>query len=126
MKRGDDMKIAFPAIEYNLNSIVDIRFGRANQFILYDTESEKFIIIPNIQNIQAAQGAGIQAAQIILNRGAQVLIAKNIGPKAFKVLEAVQIAIYLAQEGTIQENIEYYKQGKLKKTENSNVDGHWV
>jgi len=57
------MKVCITSQGPELTSQVDSRFGRAAMFVIYDTDSEQVLVVDNNQNLQAAQGAGIQAAQ---------------------------------------------------------------
>lgn len=109
------MKIAVTAHGQTLWSPVDSRFGRADNFILYDLETDAWDYLPNNQNLKAAHGAGIQAGQILTNSGAGALISGHVGPKAFKVLAAAQIAMYSLGEmnGTVEEVVAAYRAGKL-------------
>ncbi len=109
-----------------LDSAVDQRFGRATSFIIYDAEKATFVSIDNTQNLEAAQGAGIQSAQNVVNAGAEVLITGHTGPKAFKVLEGAKVDIYLSKPATVAEAIAEWKNGTLKKITEADVEGHWV
>jgi predicted Fe-Mo cluster-binding NifX family protein len=120
------MKIAITSSGENLNSAVDPRFGRAEFFILYDTADDSFSVINNEQNLNARQGAGIQAGQIIVNSGAKALVTGNCGPKAFNVLSAAGIKIYLGAKGTIQDTIAAYKEDELTPASAPNKEGHWM
>ena len=119
------MKIAISATGKDLESSVDLRFGRASGFIIYDLETENFEFVDNIQNLEASQGAGIQAAQTVVNQDVQALITGHCGPKAFKVLSAAEIKIYTGASGTIKEAIEKYKKNELQEADNADVEGHW-
>ncbi|OQY00477.1 MAG: dinitrogenase iron-molybdenum cofactor biosynthesis protein [Desulfobacteraceae bacterium 4572_130] len=120
------MKISLSSKGDNLDSELDPRFGRAQYFIVVDSETKDFKIIRNEQNINARQGAGIQAAKTIIESGAKVLITKNCGPKAFDVLNAqgIKVAI-ISKETTIKNAMEKFLAGELKIADNANVDGHW-
>jgi predicted Fe-Mo cluster-binding NifX family protein len=120
------MKIAITALEANLSSPVEPRFGRAKQFVLFDTETKEFEIIDNLQNLNAAQGAGIQSAQNIINSGAEALISGHCGPKAFRVLTAGKVKVYVNASGTIQENLDKLQAGELEQANDADVEGHWV
>ncbi|TAH54724.1 MAG: dinitrogenase iron-molybdenum cofactor biosynthesis protein [Treponema sp.] len=120
------MKIALTSSGKTLDSILDLRFGRAAGFILLDTDSGNFSFIDNTQNLEAAQGAGIQAAQHVVNAGAQAIITGHTGPKAFKVLQAAKIPVFLAKGGTVAEAAEAWKQGALAEITEADVEGHWV
>ncbi|EKE03631.1 MAG: dinitrogenase iron-molybdenum cofactor biosynthesis [uncultured bacterium] len=120
------MKIAISANGKDLDSKVDLRFGRASGFIIYSLEDESFEFVNNVQNLEAAQGAGIQAAQTVANQDVDALITGHCGPKAFKVLSAANIKIYTGAEGTIKEAIEKLKNNELTEALSSDVEGHWV
>ncbi|NVM03284.1 MAG: NifB/NifX family molybdenum-iron cluster-binding protein, partial [Candidatus Helarchaeota archaeon] len=69
--------------------------------------------------------AGIQAAQNIINSGAQTVITPNCGPNAFRVLSTAGVKVFSCKEGKISDVINDYKNGKLKEIEEANVEGHW-
>ena len=87
------MKIAITSKEQTLEGYMDERFGRAPYFIIYNLENDTYQCIDNKQNLNSAQGAGIQAAQNITNTEAKALITGNVGPKAFQVLKGKLIFI---------------------------------
>lgn len=108
-----------------MDSAVDPRFGRAKNLILYDMDTAAFEVVGNEQNLQAAQGAGIQAAQSVANTGAEAVITGHCGPKAFRTLTAADIAVYCDAQGTVAEAVEAYKNGKLVRADQADVEGHW-
>ena len=59
------MKVAITAGGENLNSPVDRAFGRTKWFVITDPDGGNVEVLENSQNVNAAQGAGIQAAQHI-------------------------------------------------------------
>lgn len=120
------MKIALTAREKNIDTAMDPRFGRAPFFVVYDTEWGSYSFIDNEQNLNAAQGAGVQAAQNVVKTGADVLITGSCGPKAFRVLQTSGIDIVVGVSGSIKEVIERYNKGELKAAQGPDVEGHWV
>lgn len=118
------MKIAVPAQAGCLEARIDMRFGRAKCFVVVDPNTWEFEMVDNKQNVQARAGAGIQAAQIIADHSADVLIAGNCGPKAFMTLKAADINVFMGLDGTVREAIESYKDGELKLAEGANVEAH--
>jgi predicted Fe-Mo cluster-binding NifX family protein len=120
------MQVAVSCSGEKLDSLVDQRFGRTAQFIVYDLDADTFKVIDNAQNLQAAQGAGIQSARTVADSGAKAVITGNVGPKAYRTLNAAGIDIYLIKSGTVKEAIEELKKGNLVKSTGANVDGHWV
>jgi len=121
-----EMKIAVTAQDKELSSEIDLRFGRAKWLILIDTETGDFQAHDNMVNLNAVQGAGIQTGQNIANLGADAVITGNVGPNAFKTLNAAGVKIFLAEKQTVQEAVDSFKAGNLKGVEQANVEGHWI
>lgn len=120
------MKVAFTTSGSDLNGPLDSRFGRAPKFLIYDLDAKTFEVIDNAQNLNAAQGAGIQSAENIARQGAKALVTGHCGPKAFRVLKSAGIKIYNTSVATVQEALELYLAGKLDESESADVEGHWV
>jgi len=117
------MKICVTAIANNLDAQVDPRFGRCPYFVIVESETMKFEVIPNLSR-NAPSGAGIQAAQTVTSKDAKVLITGNVGPNAFQALSSAGIKIVTGASGTVREVIERYKRGELKETSTPTVRGH--
>jgi len=120
------MKIAITSQGNELSSEIDLRFGRAKWLIVVDTETGNFQAHDNAVNLNAAQGAGIQTGQNIANLGVEAVITGNVGPNAFKTLNAANIKIFLAEKQTAQEAIDSFRAGELKELDQANVEGHWI
>jgi predicted Fe-Mo cluster-binding NifX family protein len=119
------MQIAVTAKGKGLSAEVDERFGRATCFVVYDTETKKARTVDNAQSVNAAQGAGIQAAETVARQGAQCLLTGHCGPKAFRTLSAAGIRVYNGAAGTVAEAIAAFQQGRLAPASVADVDGHW-
>ncbi len=119
------MKIAITAKGAQLSSEVDPRFGRAACILIVDSESMAFEAIDNRENVNAFKGAGIQAATMIADRGAEVLLTGYCGPNAFRTLEAAGIKVGGDTRGTVAEAIAAFQKGEIKYTEAANAEGHW-
>ncbi len=120
------MKIAVSSQGRELSSKVDPRFGRASCFIVFDTNDNSHEIVENDQNLNATQGAGIQAAEIISRKNVDIVVSGNFGPKAFRALEAAGIKAALCSSGTVSEAIELARNDKLEICNKANVEGHWM
>ena len=120
------MKIAFSTAGETLESPLDTRFGRAPKFLVYDLDSETFEVVDNQQNVNAAQGAGIQSAETVARLGIKSLVTGHCGPKAFRVLLAAGIKVYTTDAPTVAAALERYRSGKLKEAKAADVDGHWA
>ncbi len=119
------MKIAITAQDNKPGAAVNPRFGRASWFAVYDTNDKSFNFLENKTALNAASGAGVQAAQNVVNAGVKVLLTGHCGPKAFRALDAAGIEIYTGAGGTLQQAIDNYDAQKLHKAEEADVDGHW-
>ena len=108
-----------------LESMVDPRFGRAQYFIIYNTETEEFETINNSENVNAMGGAGVQASQSVVSHKPDVVISGNFGPKAFQVLNGSGAKTALWANGKVSEVIELVKTNQLEYTQSANVKGHW-
>jgi predicted Fe-Mo cluster-binding NifX family protein len=120
------MKLAISSSGTTLDDAVDPRFGRAANFLVYDTESEELQVVENRQNLNAPQGAGIQAGQLVAGTGAGAVLTGNCGPKAFQVLGQAGITVFVKVQGTVRQAIEDWKAGTLTAADGANVEGHWM
>lgn len=120
------MEIAITTAGHDLDAKVDTRFGRAPQFLIYYSKTGAFTVKENTQNLNAAQGAGIQSAMHLANERVDAVITGNCGPKAFAVLDAAQIKVYICSDCTIAHALDLLKRNKLTAVEKANVEGHWV
>lgn len=119
------MKIVITAKGPELDSAVDPRFGRAAYFLVYDLESDTCETVSNESGRSAGQGAGVQAAQLIADRGVGAVLTGNCGPKAHQLLDSAKVAIYTGVEGTAAEAVERFRGGTMSPTDGPNVEGHW-
>lgn len=120
------MKIAITTTGGDLDAPIDTRFGRAPKFLIYNTDDGTHHVINNTQNLNAAQGAGIQSALTLTCESVDCVITGNCGPKAYATLDAANVAVYICKDGTIREAIERFKSGQLEKAQEANVEGHWI
>lgn len=123
---GVPVKIAFTTSGRELNAPLESRFGRAPAFLVYDLDAGSFAVADNAQSVNAAQGAGIQAAENVVRSGARVLVTGHCGPKAFRALQAAGVKVYTADTATVAEALERYRAGQLSEASNADVAGHWA
>ena len=120
------MKVVVTAQENAMTSQVDPRFGRARCFLVVDTETGEWIAADNEQNLNAAQGAGVQAASSVAQLGAEAVLTGHCGPKAFAALQAAGIKVYTGVDGDVAGAVERFKQGEFVLGEGPDVGGHWI
>ena len=119
------MKVVVTSTGDALEAQVDPRLGRAAKFILYDTETKEFSVIDNSAGVTASHGAGVTAGQAIADVGAEAVITGNCGPRAFQVLSAAGIKVYVGASGTVADAITQFEDGKLRVAGEANVGGHF-
>jgi predicted Fe-Mo cluster-binding NifX family protein len=120
------MKIAFTTSGDNLDAPLDSRFGRSPKFIIYEMESGAFEVIDNKKSLNAAQGAGIQAAETIVRLGVSCVMTGHCGPKAFKVLSAAGVKVYSIDASTVSEALDRFLGERIAPLDSADVEGHHV
>lgn len=111
---GFQVKIALSSKGKNLGSQMDLRFGRAEYFMIYDLNSDEFKVIEN-KGYVSSGGAGIASAQQLIDQGADIIVSGNFGPNAYELLEDSGIKMYRGSEISLKELIEKYKLEQLEK-----------
>ena len=119
------MKIAITAKGVRLDSEVDPRFGRAPYILIVDTETLVYEAVDNSDNVNSIKGAGIQAASMVSERGAQVLMTGYCGPKAFTTLQAAGVKVVDDVSGTVRDAVEAFKAGRVTYATAANKEAHW-
>ncbi len=119
------MKIAVTSKGTDLDSEVDPRFGRAMYILIVDSETFDFEVLDNKENVNALKGAGIQAATMVSEKGAEVLLTGFCGPNAFKAMKAAKIGVANDAEGSVRGAVKAYLDGKLALSDKANVEGQW-
>jgi len=110
------MKIAISSTGKDIKSDVDSVFGRCPFFIIAEVEDKKITRVETIKNTSAEKmgGAGISAAQIVVEKGAKAIITGNVGPRALDVLRQFKVEVYNGS-GSVKEALQNFINGKLKK-----------
>ena len=106
------MKIAIPAEDKLISSNVCQSFGRTLYFVVADTGTMEYEVIDNVA-ASSQGGAGIKAAQSIVDSGAEAVVTFHCGQNAADVLKAADIKILKAVPGTIEEIVQKFKAGEL-------------
>ncbi len=110
------MKIAVSSTGKNLNSQVNEIFGRCPYFLIVEIDDKKIKGFQTVENISRNQAGsvGISVAQMIVEKGANVVITGNVGPRALDVLKQFKVDIFNGR-GSVEENLKKFIEGKLKK-----------
>lgn len=106
------MKIAVSATGKNIESLLDMRFGRCDFFQIHDSENGDFKVVDN--KGQSANGAaGIAASQQLIDEKVDVIITGSLGPNAFTIIEKSGIKAYKCGNITIKAALEKLKNNEL-------------
>ncbi len=117
------MRIAVSSQGEGLDAQASPVFGRCPTFLFVDTETMAYEAMPN-PAMSEGGGAGIYAAQFIVNQGAQAVITGNLGPNASDVLQAAGVPGYLVSEGLVSQAINAFSAGQLEPVGGANVATH--
>ncbi|SHJ28874.1 NifB/NifX family molybdenum-iron cluster-binding protein [Parasporobacterium paucivorans] len=106
------MKLAIPVDDKSMESTVCISFGRTPYFLIYSTETKESVFLDN--SAAASQGgAGIKAAQSVVDGGVEALLTPRCGENAAEVIKAANIKIYKTTNSSIKDTIAAFEDGKL-------------
>ena len=119
------MKVAVTSKGKDLDAPVDPRFGRAAYILIVDMDDDSVEVVDNSDNVNAFKGAGIQAAAMIGDKGASVLLTGYCGPNAFKTLSAAGVRVASDVSGSVRDALALFKEDKVSYAEDANVEGHW-
>jgi predicted Fe-Mo cluster-binding NifX family protein len=98
----------------SIKSELDPRFGRCSYFAFYDTDAGDVSILEN-EAVRSGGGAGISSGQLMVEKNVKAVITGNVGPNAMSVLSTAGMDIYRGVQGSVEENLENFKSGKLEK-----------
>lgn len=108
------MKIAISSVGSSMDSMLDVRFGRCKYFQIHDTDSGKVKVIENKGQLSGG-GAGIAAAQQLINERIDIIITGSLGPNAFELINKAGIKAYKCEAMPINIVLEKFKNSKLEE-----------
>ena len=114
------MKIAITSEGQSPEAAIDPRFGRCKYFLIIDTDTGNFEAVEN-SHAQNSGGAGIQAGQLVVSKGVEVILTGNMGPNAFQVVQSAGIKVITGVSGKISDVFEGYKSGKFEAAKKPSV-----
>lgn len=109
-KENGKMRIAIP-LDENKQDIC-IVLSRAPYFLFQDEDSKNIVENPAAD---AQGGAGIQAAQFLVDNAVNVLITVRCGQNAADVFTAAGMKIYKSAGKTASEDLEAFAKGRLEE-----------
>lgn len=117
------MKIAIPVDDKSMDTGICISFGRTPWFLIYDTDTGESEFVDN--SAAASQGgAGIKAAQTLIDKKAEALLTPRCGENAAEVFNAANIKIYKTKGLNLRENLKAFSKGELPLLEEIHAGFH--
>ena len=110
------MRIALATDGNNLKDKIALHFGRAKNFLIFDIEKETFKVFENPE----IKGKELPP-DFLAKQGVKAVIAFSLGSRAFEKFKNYKIEVFKAIDGTILENIEKFKESKLKKLSEKDI-----
>jgi predicted Fe-Mo cluster-binding NifX family protein len=117
------MKIAVSALRPDAASEVNPRFGRAEYFVIADSESGGFTVKEN-PFTGGASGVGVRTAQMLADMGVAAVLTGSCGPNAYQILTAAGVDVVIGVNGEVSRAVEAYRAGHLKPTSGPDVGPH--
>ncbi len=107
------MKLGISSSGKEMDSRLDMRFGRCSYFVIHDTTAKTNTFIENPAQ-SASGGAGTSAAQEMINQDVEVVITGNMGPNAFNVCNNSDIKVFRCASVPISNAIQLFLESKLQ------------
>ena len=107
------MKIAVSSEGKEMTSGMDLRFGRARWFLVFDTETSQWEAHDNTVTADASHGAGPQTVKGLTDLGVETIITGSVGPKAHAALKAAKITAYQAGPMPVADAVQRLQEGDL-------------
>lgn len=117
------MKIAIPVEGDRAGARVCTSYGRAPFYLIHDTETKENHYVVN-EAARQTGGAGIKAAQIVVDQGVDALLSPRLGQNAADVIQAAGIAIFKTQGDSVDENLRLYARGLLEELDEIHAGLH--
>jgi len=106
------MKVLIPTNNEATKDGICVSFGRAPYFMIVDVESGEETFVAN-EGATSGSGAGIKAAQAVVDSKVSAMITPRIGKNAADVINASGITIYQSVNESITDNLKLLSEEKL-------------
>lgn len=117
------MEIVISSTGQNLDSPFEPRFGRCSYFVFVDSNTREWQAEPN-PAVSSSGGAGTEAAQFVLNKGAQAVISGRFGPNAYAVFQAAGVEMYAGSQRRVSDVLEAFLNQELSTVTAASAPGH--
>jgi len=108
------MRLVIPADGADLDAPTSPVFGRCQTFMFVDADTFAFEAMANPARDEVG-GAGVQAAHLVVQHGAEAVIARRLGPNAFRLIQSAGIPTYVLEGATVRETVRAFQARRLRK-----------
>ena len=107
------MKIVIPTNnKKGLDDKIAEHFGRCLTYTFLDEKGDVIEIVNNTSEDRGGKGL---PPELIKRHGANILLCKDLGPRALNLCQELGIEVYVCQAETVREIFEMWKNDKIKK-----------
>lgn len=117
------MRVAVPVEHQTLKAEVCPSFGRAPFYVIYDTEKKTTEYLQNTAT-GSQGGAGVQAAQLIVDQQVDAIITPRCGKNAAAVVQEAGIKLYRSISGSIESNLKAFEEQSMSVLEEIHAGFH--
>ena len=93
-------------------------FGRCQTYTFLNEKGEVVEIIDNISEHMGGKGL---PPELMKKHGADILLCKDLGPRALDICNQLGINVYVNQAETVKKIFEMWKNNKIKKAGTEDV-----
>jgi len=106
-----NLKIVIPTDDQNgLNEKVAQHFGRCNTYTFLNEKGE---VVETIKNTSEHMGGQGLPPELMKQHGADILLCRDLGPKAISLCAELGIDVYACQAETVKEIFDMWRNNKL-------------
>lgn len=107
------MKIVIPTNnKKGLDDKVGEHFGRCPTYTFIDGKGEVIEIIDNTSEHMGGKGL---PPELMKKHGADILLCRELGPRALNLCRALGMEVYVCQAETVKEIFKMWENGEIKK-----------
>ena len=113
------MKIAIPTQDQKkMDSTVELHFGPSDYYVIIDENGN---YLETIKNLSSHKGGKQLPPDFLKENAVQVLLCKDLGPRAVELCKTSDIKVYLGHSDTVKEMYKLWKENKVIEADQKNA-----